>query len=132
MRHRAEVHIPSLSAHCRDPAAKTGDVEDMRVSDYCEWTLICKSESVADLPSALNASSSFMPRSNADEKTCAHTDRLLVTCRKAVVVGWLRNQPKRCLPVGSGAETVDQLLKLHGLLLKQPTAHGTHSPSARA
>lgn len=90
MRHRAEVHIPSLSAHCRDPAAKTGDVEDMRVSDYCEWTLICKSESVADLPSALNASSSFMPRSNADEKTCAHTDRLLVTCRKAVVVGWLQ------------------------------------------
>jgi hypothetical protein len=32
----------------------------------------------------------------------------------------------------SGAETVDQLIKLHGLLLEQPTARGTHPHSARA
>lgn len=32
----------------------------------------------------------------------------------------------------SGVETVDQLIKLHGLLLQQPTARGTHSPSAPA
>lgn len=89
-RHRAEVHTPSLSAHCRDPAAETGDVEDMRESYYCEWTLICKSESVTDLPFALNGSSSFMLRSNADEETCAHTDRFLVTCRKAVVICWFQ------------------------------------------
>jgi hypothetical protein len=32
----------------------------------------------------------------------------------------------------SGAETVDQLIKLHGLLLQQPTARGMCSPSVRA
>ena len=32
----------------------------------------------------------------------------------------------------SGADTVDQLIKLHSSLLRQPTAGGRHSPSARA
>jgi hypothetical protein len=32
----------------------------------------------------------------------------------------------------SGADTVDQLIKLHVSLLRQPTARGRYSPSARA
>ena len=32
----------------------------------------------------------------------------------------------------SGADTVDQLIKLHASLLGQPTAQGRYSPSARA
>jgi ribosomal protein L12E/L44/L45/RPP1/RPP2 len=32
----------------------------------------------------------------------------------------------------SGADTVDQLIKLHASLLRQPTARGRYSPSARA
>ena len=32
----------------------------------------------------------------------------------------------------SRADTVDQLIKLHSSLLRQPTAGGRHSPSARA
>jgi hypothetical protein len=32
----------------------------------------------------------------------------------------------------SRADTVDQLIKLHASLLRQPTAGGRHSPSARA
>jgi hypothetical protein len=34
--------------------------------------------------------------------------------------------------VVSGADTVDQLIKLHSSLLRQPTAGGRQSPSARA
>ena len=32
----------------------------------------------------------------------------------------------------SGANIVDQLIQLHSSLLRQPTAGGRHSPSARA
>jgi hypothetical protein len=32
----------------------------------------------------------------------------------------------------NGGATVDQLIKLRALLLRQPTARGRHSPSARA
>ena len=32
----------------------------------------------------------------------------------------------------SGADTIDQLIKLRALLLRQPTARGRYSPSARA
>jgi len=32
----------------------------------------------------------------------------------------------------SGAATVDQLIKLHASLLRQPTAGGRYSPAARA
>ena len=42
---------------------------------------------------------------------------------------WLATQSQDAM---SGADTIDQLIKLHASLLQQPTARGTFSPSARA
>jgi hypothetical protein len=42
---------------------------------------------------------------------------------------WLATRSQDAI---SGADTIDQLIKLHASLLQQPTARGTFSPSARA
>jgi hypothetical protein len=39
---------------------------------------------------------------------------------------WLGNQSEAAV---NGADTVDALIDLHASLLRQPTAHGRHSPS---
>jgi hypothetical protein len=42
---------------------------------------------------------------------------------------WLATRSQDAI---SGADTIDQLIKLHASLLQQPTARGTFWPSARA
>jgi hypothetical protein len=42
---------------------------------------------------------------------------------------WLATKPQNSI---SGANTIDQLIKLRALLLRQPTARGRYLPSARA
>jgi hypothetical protein len=42
---------------------------------------------------------------------------------------WLATEPQNSI---SGADTIDQLIKLRALLLRQPTARGRYSPSERA
>jgi hypothetical protein len=42
---------------------------------------------------------------------------------------WLATRSRDAI---SGADTIDQLIKLHACLRQQPTARGTFSPSARA
>ena len=42
---------------------------------------------------------------------------------------WLATRSQDAI---SGADTIDQLIKLHASLLQQPTARGTFSPSAHA
>jgi hypothetical protein len=42
---------------------------------------------------------------------------------------WLATQSQDAI---SGADTIDQLIKLHASLLQQPTARSAYSPSARA
>jgi hypothetical protein len=42
---------------------------------------------------------------------------------------WLAAKPQNSI---SGADTIDQLIKLRALLLRQPTARERYSPSARA
>jgi hypothetical protein len=42
---------------------------------------------------------------------------------------WLATQSQDAI---SGADTIDQLIKLHASLFQQPTARSAYSPSARA
>jgi hypothetical protein len=46
-----------------------------------------------------------------------------------LVLPWLATKPQNSI---SGADTIDQLIKLRALLLRQPTARGRYLPSARA
>jgi hypothetical protein len=50
-------------------------------------------------------------RSNADQETCTHTERLLVTCRKAVIVGRFQEPADAVFASGPEHEVSCQLTR---------------------
>jgi hypothetical protein len=68
-----------------------------------------------------------MTRDDNDSGPITFVDMVLVLLENQFP--WLATKPQDSI---SGADTIDQLTKLHESLLRQPTARGTYSPSARA
>jgi hypothetical protein len=68
-----------------------------------------------------------MTRDDNDSGPVTFLDMVLVLLEDQFP--WLATESQ---DAASGADTVDQLIKLHASLLQQPTARGTFSPSARA